>query len=108
MNNLYKYTYSIHFLLADFSISSSIILLLELFFLLNEPDKITTRGNLLHSPDRVILEEKKEKKKRLLFFVLPDLDDGSIRGITRTGTKQVSQLCFVRKVKYDIHRIFQL
>lgn len=68
MNNLYKYTYSIHFLLADFSISSSIILSLELFFLLNEPDKITTRGNLLHSPDRVILEEKKEKKKTFIVF----------------------------------------
>lgn len=47
--------------------------------------------------NRVILEKNKEKK-RLLFFVLPDLDDGSIRGITRTGTKQVSQLCFVRKL----------
>lgn len=48
--------------------------------------------------NRVILEENEKKKKRLLFFVLPDLDDGSIRGITRTGTKQVSQLCFVRKL----------
>lgn len=56
--------------------------------------------------NRVILEENKKKKKRLLFFVLPDLDDGSIRGITRTGTKQVSQ--FREKVKYDIHRIFEL
>lgn len=82
--------------LADFSDSSSIIFLL---ISSNELDKITLKGNL-HSSDHESRDtwREREKKKRLLFFVLPDLDDGSIRGITRTGTKQVSQLCFVRKL----------
>lgn len=38
-----------------------------------------------------------EEKKNVYYFLLPDLDDGSTRGITRTGTKRVPQFCLVRK-----------
>lgn len=57
-----------------------------LYFLCTVYSVLTEK--ILHGPGR---ESRHTWKNRLLFFFLPDSDDGSTRGITRTGTNWVSQ-----------------